>query len=216
MDSTDGLKEYRKNPDYWKFTVGLEEFAKEILTMLSRYGSEPPKGSLSRTKQFLLEIERWKAMCIQDQMGMASRNSEPSIWNALQSAVKARTDTEAFLSVMSLIGFGAYPDIETGLRRAKRATAVLRFLKPYDWGVVDWRTVAMLGLLKKCDWDVDRVLVQAKRENPRDLRRDLDIINEDWACQINQEYRAMRTERLPRAADVDMALFGISLIAWPI
>jgi len=216
VDLSDGLKEYQKNAKYWEFTVELEEFAKEILRMLTRYGDEPPEESLSRTKKFLLEIERWKAMCIQDQMGMASRNSELSIWKAFQSAVKAKKDIEALRSVMSLVGFGSSSDPETGLRRAKRATAVLRFLSPYDWGVVDWRTVAILGLLKKWGWDVDRALVQARRENPRDLRGLLDIINEDGACQINQEYRAMRTEKLPRAADVDMALFGISLKAWPI
>ena len=28
MDSPDGLKEYQKDPDYWKLTLELEEFAK--------------------------------------------------------------------------------------------------------------------------------------------------------------------------------------------
>lgn len=216
MDLSDGLKEYQKDDEYWKFTIGLEEFAKEILTMLSRYEDEPPKESLFRVKEFLLKVECWKAMCIQDQIGMASKNLELSIWKALQSAVNAKSDIEALLSVMSLVGFGSSKDPETGLRRAKRATAVLRFLKPYDWGVVDWRTIKILALLGKYDWNVDKILIQAKMINPKDLRKNLDIVNEDWACKINQDYRRMRNEKLPRAADIDMALFGISLLAWPI
>jgi hypothetical protein len=154
-------------------------------------------------------------MCLQEQMGMATRNSERSVWEALRHSVSASSDIEALRAVMSLRGFGSSSDQETGLRRAKRATAVLRFLNPKDWGVVDWRTVAILGLLKKFDFDVGRVLVRAARETPRDYRRDLDLINEDWACQVNQDYRMMRSEDLPRAADIDMALFGLSLMAWP-
>lgn len=156
MELSDGLREYQKDADYWKFTVELEEFAIEIITMLSQYGDEPPKESLSKTKEFLLQIERWKAMCIQDQIGMASKNSEISIWKSLQSAVNAKSDIEALLSVMSLVGFGSFPDPRTGIRRAKRATSVLRFLNPYDWGVVDWRTIKILTLLKKCEWDVNK------------------------------------------------------------
>jgi len=215
MDLTEGLKEYQNDSGYWKLTVELEEFGKEILEMLSRYGDKPPKESLSRTKEFLLEVERWKAMCIQDQTGMALRNPELLIWKAFQNALRTQKDIETLQSIMSLVGFRSQSDPETGLRRAKRATAVLRFLKPSDWGVVDWRTVAILGLFEKCDGDVDRLIVQATKKNPRELRKSFDIINEHCACQVNRKYRAMRTEELPRAADVDMALFGISLKAWP-
>jgi len=215
MDLTDGLREYQNDSAYWRLTVELEGFAKEILASLSRHGDNPPKRSLSRTKEFLLEVERWKAMCIEDQTGMASKNAEVLIWKAFQGALRADNDVEAVGSIMSLVGFGSRPDKETGLRRAKRATAVLRFMKPTEWGVVDWRTVATLDLFKKCNGDINRLLIQARTKNPSDLRKYCDIIDEHWACQINQEYRAMRTEELPRAADVDMALFGISLRAWP-
>lgn len=216
MNLLDGLKEYQKDADFWKFTLDLENFAKEIFSTLSHYENNPSKEALSTCKKFLLEVERWKAMCIQDQIGMASRNSELAVWTALRGTIIAKNDIDALKSVMSLIGFGASFDPETGLRRAKKATAVLRFLNPYNWGVVDWRNAVILGLLKKCEWDVDNALIQAKRKNPRDLRQHLDIINEDWACQINQDYRAIRNKELPRAADVDMALFGLSLKAWPL
>jgi len=215
MDLTDGLREYQNDSSYWRLTVELEVFAKEIVASLSRHGDNPPKRSLSRSKDFLLKVEQWKAMCIEDQTGMASKNAEVLIWEAFQGALRAGNDVEAVRSIMSLVGFGSQPDKETGLGRAKRATAVLRFMKPTEWGVVDWRTAATLGLFKKHNGDINSLLIQAETMNPKDLRKCYDIIDEHCACQINKEYRVMRTEELPRAADVDMALFGISLKAWP-
>jgi hypothetical protein len=44
-------------------------------------------------------------------------------------------------------------------------------------------------------------------------------MNEEVACKMNEDYRAITQkypEMLPRAADVDMALFGLSLLAWPL
>jgi hypothetical protein len=81
---------------------------------------------------------------------------------------------------------------------------------------VDWRTIELLRLLDKHSFEVEAALAEAKTEDPRQLKRDLDHINEDWACDINQKYKAMRNGELPRAADVEMALFGLSLLAWPL
>lgn len=118
---------------------------------------------------------------------------------------------------MSLTGFGASQDEETGQRRAKVATAVLRFLKPDEWGVVDWRTIAILGLLENAKGNVDQALALAKKEKPAELRRVLDIVDERGACEVNQKYRAMRdSAQLSRTVDVEMAIFGFSLMAWKI
>jgi hypothetical protein len=45
---------------------------------------------------------------------------------------------------------------------AKVATATLHFLKPETWGVVDWRTAAMLGFRKKSNYDVNKALTLAR------------------------------------------------------
>ena len=73
----------------------------------------------------------------------------------------------------------------------------------------------MLGMLKKAGWNVDQALVLAKKENPAELRRIYDIVDEDGACQVNQEYRAMQTGSFSRAVDAEMAIFGLSVMAWP-
>jgi hypothetical protein len=63
-----------------------------------------------------------------------------------------------------------------------KVTAVLRFLKPEEWGVVDWRTIAMLGSLEKSNGNVDQELVLSRRE-PYDPRKWLDMVDENWACE---------------------------------
>ncbi|MDH7500026.1 MAG: hypothetical protein QHH30_06525 [candidate division NC10 bacterium] len=213
----EGLEEFKKNREYWNFTEELERRGEGVVQLLQKHGDSPPSREVMReAKAFLSEVERWKGMSMQDQVKLAKSNPEAAIWRAFQRAMYARTDLEEVRSIMSLVGFGSSPHPETRLRRAKRATAVLRFLKPKDWGAVDWRTIELLRLLDKHSFDVEAALDEAKSENPRKLKRDLDHINEDWACEINRRYRAMRSPELPRAADVEMALFGFSLLAWPL
>jgi hypothetical protein len=65
---------------------------------------------------------------------------------------------------------------------------------------------------------LDYHLALAKKIQDADLAQlkdALDVVNEDWACEVNQEYRAMRTAPLSRVADVDMAIFGLSMMAGP-
>lgn len=218
MKLTDGLEEYRSHPTYHSFTVPLESQAQKLLDLLDRYGDQPSQSALSEAKNFLIEVEKWKAGCLQQRMGNAAKNSERSIWQALQGVANATSDVEAIMSIMQLKGFGSSIDDETGQRRAKVATSVLRFLWPDKWGVVDWRVAVILGLLQKHNWNVDKVLSEAKKLRAGDLRDLYDLINEQAACAINGQYRQISQKYpkiLPRAADVDMALFGISLMAWP-
>ena len=75
----------------------------------------------------------------------------------------------------------------------------------------------MLGLLKNAKGNVDQALTLARKEKPTELRGALDIVDERGACEVNHEYRVMRAPALlTRTVDVEMAIFGLSLIAWPI
>lgn len=200
------------------FTIQLESEAQKILELLEMYGDNPSKSALAQVKSFLLKVEKWKAGCLQQRTGNAIKNKEHSIWHAFLGAVSAATDTEALLSIMELKGFGSSIDDKTGRRRAKVATSVLRFLWPDSWGVVDWRVAVILGLLGKNNWDVDVVLSEAQKNKPEDLRDLFKFLDEQAACEMNMEYREISQKYsniLPRAADVDMALFGLSLMVWP-
>lgn len=218
MKLADGLEKYRSHPAFYSFTLPLESQARKVIDLLAQYGDNPNEAALAEVKNFLIEVEKWKAGCLQQRMGNAVKNPAQSIWQAFQGAASSISDVQTLLSIMQLKGFGSSVDDETGQRRAKVATSVLRFLWPDKWGVVDWRVAVILGLLTKHAWDIDQVLSEAKKRKAEVLRKDYDLINEQAACEINEQYRQIsqsHSEFLPRAADVDMAIFGISLMAWP-
>jgi hypothetical protein len=213
----DGLNYFKQYSDSdWKFTLKVESSANEVLKLISLYGNQPNASALAAAQLLLIDIEKWKAMCLEDRIGNAEQNSQRDVWNAFRDALIASNDLDAILSIMRLKGFGSSRDEESGQRRAKVATAALRFLKPEEWGVVDWRTIAMLRFLRKAKWNVDQALMLAKKEKAADLRSLFSIVNEEAACEVNREYRAKRAaEPFSRTVDVEMAIFGLSVMAWP-
>jgi len=152
---------------------------------------------------------------MQERTGNAHKNHPRQIWDSLRGAITASNDSGALLSIMNLVGFGSARDENTGQRRAKRATAVLRFLDPDEWGTVDWRTIAILSFYKNNNLDMAMALEGAKKFNIRTIASDFDVIDEKIALGIVQEYRSMRGQELPRTADVELALYGASFLAWP-
>lgn len=218
MELSDGLTRYKSGTEFYERAVELESQAQQVLSWLRQHKDSPTPDALSETKRFLIEVEKWKAGCLQQRMGNAAKNSERVIWEAFRGAVNAGTAIEAITAIMQLKGFGSSVDEESGQRRAKVATSVLRFLWPNKWGVVDWRVAAILGLLEKQNWDIDKTLSKAKGQKAEELRNLYYIIDEMGACEINRQYREISQKyqgQLSRAADVDMALFGLSLVAWP-
>jgi len=218
MELLDGLNCYKADAEFWNFTSRLERDAERVMELIQSFGPLPSEDALLKAHSLLVEIELWKAGCIEELTGnYAIRNLRSAVWNALRDAavaMRANRDVEALLAIMRLEGFGKYPD-EDNRRRAKRASAVLRIINPYEWGVVDWRTAAMWGFLDRCGWDLSQAVDAAKKEDENNLRRTFDVINEDEASAYNQTYRDKRSGSLPRAADVEMAIFGLSSMAWP-
>ncbi len=218
MNLSDGLLEYQRDTTFWQFTLDLEKQGQGIKEFISQFGENPTQQALSDAKDFLLNVEKWKAMCLKERMVNAIRNKDTAIWSAfLKSVQVGKEDLDALLAIMSLTGFGSSVNEETNLRRAKLATAVMRFLDPQRWGVVDWRNIAVLSILEKqCNWNFDEFLHCSNKWSAQILREHLDEINEEMAISCVQQYRTMTTTHLHRAADIDMALFGLSLLAWPI
>jgi hypothetical protein len=206
------LAYYRRSDDH--LTTYLEREAQDIRQVIQGT-AQPSVGDLKRIQEFLIDIEKWKADCMEERTGNAVRNPPMQIWASLQRAINAVNDVDALLSIMNLIGFGSAIDENTGQRRAKRATAVMRFLNPNEWGTVDWRTIAMLSFYKKNDSNMDFALKEAKKHNMRTVASDLDCVDENMAIGIVQEYRNMRDQQLPRTVDVELALYGASFLAWP-
>jgi hypothetical protein len=131
----------------------------------------------------------------------------------------AGEDIKALLAIMSLKGFGSSVDEDSRQQRAKRASAVLRMFNPKKWGVVDWRTAAMIWALNQKNWDVRRAisLVKADYPNRQKAKDEWDEIDEKIAAEVlNARYRANRSDSLQDAADVEMAVFGLSFEVWAV
>jgi hypothetical protein len=217
MNLEDGLQRYKQDAQYWQLTLDIEQASQKVLSDLKRYDNEPAPAALQTAKDLLLNIEKWKAMCLPSRMKNAKENSPKAVWKAFLRAINARSDVDAVRSIMDLKGFGSSTDAATGQRRAKVATAVLRFLNPEDWGVVDWRTCTMLDEMEKHAWNTDRAIKEARGLKAQTMRNRHDIVNEAMVCERNLQYRAKRSSPpLSRAADIDMALFGLSLHVWPL
>jgi hypothetical protein len=205
---------------FWSFTQELERFAAKMNVLIARgdRGADTTKFA----DLLLQAIELWKAGCIEEQTGWAVQNQPEEIWDAFRDAIAfmdARDDTKALLAIMRLKGFGQTKDDDSHQQRAKRASAVLRMFRPRDWGVVDWRTAAMIWALNQKNWDVRQAisLVKADYPNRQKAKDEWDEIDEKIAAEVlNARYRANRTDSLPDAADVEMAVFGLSFEVWAV
>jgi hypothetical protein len=185
----------------------------------------PTLGDVEATKfaDLLLQaIELWKAGCVEEQTGWAVHNTPDEIWDAFRDAIAfmdAGEDIKALLAIMRLKGFGSSVDEDSRQQRAKRASAVLRMFNPKMWGVVDWRTAAMIWALNQKNWDVRQAisLVKADYPNRQKAKDEWDEIDEKIAVEVlNARYRANRSDSLPDAADVEMAVFGLSFEVWAV
>jgi hypothetical protein len=204
MTLENGLLIYEKlDPKFWQFTRELERKAAGLLSPLLNDEYRPNDSDKCVVQNLLDEVETWKAGCDDEKKGLyAIQNSPSDVWNAFQSAVRARRDLDALRPIMTLTGFGRTSGT------AKRATAVLRIFKPHEWGVVDWRVAAMLKELELRNWNVDDVIKQPPHDTqPWDTYIE---INDSLAVDLNEIYRSKRSGFLPRTADVEMAIFGLS------
>jgi hypothetical protein len=221
MELLDGLNNYKVDTDFWNFTSSLEIAATEVTRLVQEFGQSPSDDAPLKAHRLLVKIELWKAGCVEELTGnYAAQNPESIVWNAFRDAINAmnaRNDVDALLSIMRLKGFGKHPNEDFGNQRpAKRASAVLRMFNPVEWGVVDWRTAAMLWALEKKDWNIDQAmsLARSKYPNRATAKAEFEMINEDFACHLNQMYRGKRSVSLSRTADVEMAVFGITFEVW--
>ncbi len=206
------LADYRRTDD--DSTIRLEREAL-VICKLMQSTVNPSADDLTRVRQFLEDVEMWKADCKPQATGRAVQNDPKDIWDSLREAVAATDDLGALLSIMNLVGFGSHRHPQTGQGVAKRATAVLRFLDPDGWGTVDWRTAAMLAFYKNSQSNIEMALNEARNNNKRDVAELYNYIDQNAALYYVEQYRGMRNKRLPRTVDVELALYGASFAAWP-
>ena len=185
-------------------TRQIELLAVALLKRFSEYHSNPDNDSLNLVLDLLKKVELWKQMGDTSKAIYAEQNLPKVIWNCLMDLPDAKTDEEAFSQVMRLKGFGQ----SNG--GAKQASAILRFIDPCRWGTVDWRNAAMIEFHEKNGNDADIAVEKAKGEDRRKYKEKHDYIDKNNASHYQEKYRVYRCERLPKAADVDLAFWGMS------
>ena len=126
----------------------------KMVGLAEQFGDCPDAAARQFAHQLLIDIEAWKGMCMRERMVNAIQNTPASVWAAFYGAVIGETDLAKIRAIMGLKGFGASEDEETGMRRAKVASSVLRFLYPQEWGVVDWPNA--LSPFRSCPEAVQR------------------------------------------------------------
>jgi len=102
MNLLDGLEYFKTYDDSdWQFTLEVEKSAVEVVKLISQQGSRPSAAALAAGRDLLIDIEKWKAMCLQEQTGNAAKNSEEAVCNAFRTALEApnaRNDRETPLN----------------------------------------------------------------------------------------------------------------------
>ena len=55
-----------------------------MLELISQHGDQPNSAALSAAHALLVDIEKWKAMCLKERMGNAAKNSPKEVWEAFR------------------------------------------------------------------------------------------------------------------------------------
>jgi hypothetical protein len=124
LNGLDYFKTYSDSD--WDFTLKVENSSNEVLRLISLYGDQPNSSALAAAHALLVEIEKWKAMCLKERMGNAEQNSRQAVWSAFRGALDASNDLDAILSIMQLRGFGSSRDEESRSAHTKSYSCRLR------------------------------------------------------------------------------------------
>jgi hypothetical protein len=213
MDVKDYLLIYKENgPKAWDEGVALETLGTSIVEEMNRHGSIDEQRSL----EFINRTEKWKSMGIQERIIGAGRNTSEDARKALEGAISQSTDKLQIESLHALIGFGTSPHPEYRTRPAKVASVAMRFLFPYKWGVVDWRSGAIVNCLSESR-DIEEAKVKALEKERSHWVDSFSHIDSDWAISLNQQYRKIGNRfDIEKNSVVDQFLFAISLQLWPL
>jgi hypothetical protein len=174
--------------------------------------------------EFVNDVMCWKVRGIKvDNLQNADEFDHYKILQAISaiessngcSSERFQHDRDAILNIMSI------PNLGYKSGTSKVASAVLRFLDPKSWGVVDWRNAVMIKSFDLSEWKFCDAIEHYKmltrchechKEHPKNLYK---IISPYEAVGMNNLYRHISASYpllFPKASDVDMAIFACTLL----
>jgi hypothetical protein len=151
-------------------------------------------------KKFTEDVEKWKFMG----RDTYSKDNNPQYTFDLLKMANNSSYIDAINTISKLRGF-----------KVKTASALLRFLNPKDFGVVDWRNRAVFELMQKFNNNINEVIRQGKKITTYQASQIFKEVDVNMAYEMQLFYQSLRGSLISRAADIDMALFALSLIIWP-
>ncbi len=127
--------------------LALEERYRKVFCLPSDVATEDAIGDAMKearnagvlSRKLFLQIARWKS---KRPTRHYEKNSEDEVRDATRLAFVARTDTDAILALTDLHGVGL-----------RTATALLHWMRPEEFPILDFRVVAALGEAEPCSWE---------------------------------------------------------------
>jgi len=158
---------------------------------------------------FLLEVQKWKMLYVDDQYDVFAVSRASDIAAAIYDFFHAPTPADRLTHLLRITSKGSACYQDSWQKGLKRALAVARFLDPQHWAFVDWRILGVMGYRSMTALKQERIGSNA--DQIRQLFEPIQYFDLEIALEMLQEYRC---EDLPRAVDVECALYAISLDIW--
>jgi hypothetical protein len=196
----------------WEESRELEAIGAMLVCSMHRWNYVDAEIALN----FVNRVEKWKAMNIPGRIYGVGVTTAQQAKDAVQNAVSGQNGKSQIESLHVLRGFGTSKPAGQTTRPAKVASAAMRFLFPCTWGVVDWRSATIVSCLNG-GVNVEEAIKSAQRRDKTEWINDFQFIDAQWAVELNKKYAEIgRQLAIPRNAEVDQFLFGISLSVWPL
>lgn len=183
------------------FTIRIEQLGGATRSSIEKGYFDP-----ASLRNFLVQVGYWKMPHdLASHQSNVNRNSESQIVDTFKSLASTLQDEGRIEACTRLHGFG---DV-TG--QTRMASAILRFLWPEQYGVIDWRNWAVLS---NCEFEfLSAPLLPAIAISRVDLRKALYDVQK-FLTYLDVLRRLLTALNFKRVADVDLALYSYSAEVW--
>jgi hypothetical protein len=183
------------------FTIRIEQLGGAIRSCLEKGYFDP-----ASLRHFLVQVGYWKMPHeLASHESNVNLNSESQIVDTFKSLASSLQDEDRIEACTRLHGFG---DV-TG--QTRMASAILRFLWPEQYGVIDWRNWAVLS---NCEFQfLSAPLLPTIADSRFDLRKVLYDVPK-FLAYLSVLRGLLTALNFKRVADVDLALYSYSAEVW--
>jgi hypothetical protein len=186
------------DPEFQKLTAELEETGRSLFPGSMSREAYIEKNA-SRSILFLIDVQKWKNRFFGKNRDFLELDAPEKIAGTFYDFFHAGSDCEK-LQVLCKITVGQ----DFNKTCLKKSTMIAQFLDPSEWGMMDWRTVGILGLSREADLTKETL-------SPQDF---FASVSESTFQRALQALRSCRCRDLPRALDVSLSFFSAGLELW--